>query len=104
MKEVLSLFTFGISALFFVVFFAALKPISSSRGRAEYAQLLQHESFAYARLPLADICRSVVARCRAAIVTMAAQDRAPDALYDCKVPCGENYFPIVHYSNQTPIS
>jgi len=26
MKEVLSLFTFGIGALFFVVFFAALKP------------------------------------------------------------------------------
>jgi hypothetical protein len=34
-------------------------------------------------------------------VTIAVHDQN---LYDFKVPCGENYFPIVHYSNLTPIS
>ena len=62
MKEVLSLFTFGIGALFFVVFFAAFKPdVVICSDWAEQARLLQHESFAGPRLPLADLCRSVVA-------------------------------------------
>ena len=53
MKEVLSLFTFGIGALFFVVFFAAFKPdvVTAVPGPSK-PELLQHESFAYARLPL----------------------------------------------------
>ena len=52
MREVLSFFTFSIGALFFVLFLSTLNPATviaapgPSMGRP-----LQHERFAYARLP-----------------------------------------------------
>ena len=62
MKEVLSLFTFGIGALFFVVFFAAFKPdCRHCSDWTEQARLLRHESFVDPRLPIAHPCRSDVA-------------------------------------------
>jgi hypothetical protein len=45
---------------------------------------MQHKSPAYARLPITDTCRSVVAGVRAAEVTGAAQDRAPDSSTNAK--------------------
>ena len=61
MKQVLSLFTFGIGALFFVAFFTTLKPNAISAVPApSKPEALQHESFAYARLPPARPCRSVI--------------------------------------------
>ena len=52
MKEVLSVFTFGIGALCFVVFVTVLKPnaISAVPGRSK-PEYCNTESFAYARLP-----------------------------------------------------
>jgi hypothetical protein len=51
MKEFLSLFTFGIGAFCFVVFFAALKPAAITAAVGGQARPSQHETFAYARLP-----------------------------------------------------
>ena len=54
MREVLSFFTFSIGALFFVLFFSTLKPatVTAVHGPS-MGRPLQHESFAYARLPAA---------------------------------------------------
>jgi hypothetical protein len=61
MKEVLSVFTFGIGALCFVVFVTVLQPnaISAVSGpsKPEYCNM---ESFAYARLPPLRLCRIVM--------------------------------------------
>jgi hypothetical protein len=54
MKQILSLFMFGIGALLFLAFFATFKP-------TDVTAASQHESPAYARLPITDTCRSVVA-------------------------------------------
>jgi hypothetical protein len=52
MREVLSFFTFSIGALFFVLFFSTLKPAAIIAGPGPgMGRPLQHESFAYARLP-----------------------------------------------------
>ena len=62
MKQVLSLFTFGIGALFFLAFFTTLKPtvVTAASGPSQ-ARPVQHESSACARRPLTDICHSIVA-------------------------------------------
>ena len=63
MKEVLSLFTFGIGALFFVVFFATLKP-DCRHLRLSGPSKPGHCSTKASptpRLPLAHLCRSVMA-------------------------------------------
>ena len=62
MKEVLSLFTFGIGALFFVVFFAAFKPdvviAVTGPSKPGYCSTKASPSLACRSL---HICRSVVA-------------------------------------------
>lgn len=61
MKEVLSVFTFGIGALCFVVFVTVLKPNAISAvtwpSKPEYCNT---ESFAYVRLPPSGLCRIVM--------------------------------------------
>ena len=60
MKQVLSLFTFGIGALSSSRFFATLKPHCRHCGfGTEQARPVQHEARRLARLPLADICHSM---------------------------------------------
>jgi hypothetical protein len=51
MKEFLSLFTFGMGAFCFVVFFTALKPDAVTAAVGGHARPSQHETFGYARLP-----------------------------------------------------
>ena len=60
MKEVLSVFTFGIGVLCFVVFVTVSKPnaISAVPGPSK-PRVLQHGSFAYAAVPTARLCGSV---------------------------------------------
>ena len=62
MKQILSLFMFGIGALLFLAFFATLRPtdVTAASG-VKRIRPVQHESPAYARLPITDTCRSVVA-------------------------------------------
>jgi hypothetical protein len=105
MKQVLSLFTFGIAALFFLAFFTTLKPtVVAAASGPDKPRPVQHESSTFARLPLTDICHGIVARCRPAELTSAVQGSCARSLCDCKVPRGESCFPIVHYSNPTLIS
>ena len=62
MKEVLSLITFGIGALFFVVFFAAFKPdvviAVPGPSKPDYCNTKASPT---PRLRLAHLCRSVMA-------------------------------------------
>ena len=61
MKEVLSFFTFGIGALLLRGVLYRLKAeCRQCRHWAEQARLLQHGSFAYAPLPTARLCRSIM--------------------------------------------
>jgi len=63
MKQILSLFMFGIGALLFLAFFSTLKPTFVLRLYGRKVRPVQHESSAFARLPLTDICHSIVDRC-----------------------------------------
>jgi hypothetical protein len=58
MKDVLSVFTFGIGALCFVVFVTALKPLAvTAVPGPSKPEFCNTESFTYARLPPSRLCR-----------------------------------------------
>ena len=65
MKDVLSIFTFAIGALFLVAFFSTLKPavVTAAVGGMERPDGLQLEGFAGAGLPNEQLCRALVVRC-----------------------------------------
>jgi hypothetical protein len=62
MKQILSLFMFGIGALLFLAFFTSLKPavVTAASGPVKPGQL-QHERSTCGRVPLIDICYSTLA-------------------------------------------
>jgi hypothetical protein len=60
MKQVLSLLTFGIGALFCVLDYPQADCRHCGFGAGQ-ARPVQHESSAFARLPLPDTCYSIVA-------------------------------------------
>jgi hypothetical protein len=62
MKQILSLFMFGIGALLFLAFFATLRPtdVTAALGSSESGQC-STKAPAYARLPITDTCHSIVA-------------------------------------------
>ena len=61
MTQVLSLFTFGIGALFFLAFFTTLKPTFVSAASWSEGPASAARKSAFARLPLPDSCYSSVA-------------------------------------------
>lgn len=73
MKQVLSLFMFGIGALLFLAFFTTLKPtvVSAASGPGKPGQCST-------KAPPS--LYSIVARCRTTAVTSWPTDRAPDPL------------------------
>ena len=104
MKEVVSFIMFSIWTLFFVVFLTAFKPDIVTAGPTPTTH--GHCSMKVPTsldLQLTRLCRSDVARCRAAKLTIAVQRIVLQILLDCKVPRGENCLsnPMPHLTGKT---